>query len=527
MSVSILSRHNQASEEPVVGTKAWTGRRATSRDVVAGLSVTLLIIPQSMAYAELAGLPSVHGLYASALPLVAAGFFASCPYLQTGPVALTALLTHGALVTIATPGSPQYTGAAALLALIVGLTRLAIAALRSGKVTYLMSQPVVRGFTSGAAILILLSQFPSTLGMTAAGESGLVGNTFRALSSPASWNLTALLLTVLTVAITLLARRIHPLFPGALVAVLGGVLFSAVAGYQGPIVGEIPASLLPPLSLTLPWSLLPALVVPGVVIALVGFAETTAIARSFATQDRARWSPDREFLAQGAANLVSGVCGGMPADGSLSRSSLNHLSGAGSRWSGAITGLAVLLFLPFAGVLSALPKAVLAGIVIAAVGGLVHPRLLLNVWALSRIQALVVWLTLALCLLLAPRIEQALLLGILVSLAIHVWRERRAGFHSWMEGDILHLEVTGTLWFASAPRLEEALTSRLSDAGGVSEVVIHLEGLGRIDLTGALVLKRAVEEMRALGIPSSLKGVPPHAHELINNIFGMPPATYL
>ena len=526
MSAPIPSRRNGGGGDSVVAADAWTRGRATSRDVVAGLSVALLIIPQSMAYAELAGLPSVHGLYASALPLVAAGFFASCPYLQTGPVALTALLTHGALVTIATPGSPRYTGAAALLALVVGLTRLAFAALRSGKVTYLMSQPVVRGFTSGAAILILLSQFPSTLGMAAAGESGLVGNTYRALSSPEAWNLAAAALAILTVAVTLLARRIHPLFPGALAAVLGGAVFSVLAGYEGPIVGDIPGSL-PPIGLALPWGLLPGLVVPGVVIALVGFAETTAIARGFATQDRAHWSPDREFLAQGAANVVSGICGGMPADGSLSRSSLNRLSGAGSRWSGAITGLAVLVFLPFAGVLSSLPKAVLAGIVIAAVGGLVRPRLLVNVWALSRTQALVVWLTLALCLLLAPQIEQALLLGILLSLGIHVWRERRAGFHSWMEGEVLHLEVMGILWFASAPRLEEALIGQLTGAAGVSEVVLHLEGLGRIDLTGALVLKRAVDEMRALGIPSSLKGVPPQARDLIDNIFGLPPATYL
>ena len=526
MSLPHPARRGRDLEDPIIRAETWTAGRATSRDVVAGLSVSLLIIPQSMAYAELAGLPTVHGLYASALPLVAAGLFASCPYLQTGPVALTALLTHGALVTVAAPGSPRYAGAAALLAVVVGLTRLSIAAFRAGKVTYLMSQPVVRGFTSGAAILILLSQFPSTLGMTAAGESGLVGNTLRALGSPASWSPAAVALTLLTVTVTLLGRRIHPLFPGALAAVVGGVLFSVLAGYRGPIVGDIPGSL-PPIGLGLPWGLLPALVVPGVVIALVGFAETTAIARGFATQDRARWSPDREFLAQGAANAVSGVCGGMPVDGSLSRSSLNRLSGAGSRWSGAITGLAVLLFLPFAGMLSALPKAVLAGIVIAAVGGLVRPRLLFNVWALSKVQALVVWLTLALCLLLAPRIEQALLLGILLSLAIHVWRERRAGFRSWREGEVLHLEVTGILWFASAPRLEEALAGRLTDAVDTSEVVFHLEGLGRIDLTGALVLKRAVDEMRALGIPSSLQGVPPQARELIDNIFGMPPRTYL
>lgn len=524
--VSVRVVRNGGDEGAILGAAAWTARRLTSRDVAAGLSVALLIIPQSMAYAELAGLPSVHGLYASALPLIAAGLFASCPYLQSGPVALTALLTHGALVTLAAPGSPEYVGAAALLALIVGIARLAIALVRAGKITYLMSQPVVRGFTSGAAILILLSQFPSALGLTAPGDGGLVGNTVEALLRPGAWNAAAIVLTVLTVAITLLGRRIHPLFPGALAAVVGGVLFATLTDYGGPIVGSIPGSL-PPLSLSLPWTMAPALVFPGVVIALVGFAETTAIARSFAPADRARWSPDREFLAQGAANVVSGICGGMPADGSLSRSSLNHLSGAGTRWSGAITGLAVLVFLPFAGVLSSLPKAVLAGVVIAAVAGLVRPRLLMGVWTLSRTQALLMWFTLALCLLLAPRIEQALLLGILVSLAIHVWRERRAGFDWWMDAGVLHLEVKGILWFASAPRLEEALMNRLSDSGRVREVVMHLEGLGRIDLTGALVLKRVVDETRELGIPSSLRGVPPQARTLIDNVFGMPPATYL
>ena len=502
--------------------QGWADRRGTSRDIIAGLSVALLIIPQSMAYAELAGLPSVHGLYASAIPLVVAGLLASCPYLQTGPVALTALLTHGALVTIAVPGSSEYVGAAALLALIVGLARLAVGFIQAGKVTYLMSQPVVRGFTSGASILILLSQFPSTLGMTGGSESGLVGNTIRVLGSPGSWSVAAAVLTALTVAATLLARKIHVLFPGALVAVIGGVLFSVLFGYAGPVVGNIPGSL-PPFSLVLPWTLLPQLVVPGAVIALVGFAESTAISRSFATQDRVAWNPDREFVAQGAANLASGVFGGFPVDGSFSRSSLNHLSGARSRWSGAVTGLAVLFFLPFAGLLSALPKAVLAGIVIAAVAGLVKPLVLVSVWRLSRIQALVVWFTMAMCLLLAPRIEQALLLGILVSLAIHVWRERRAGFDSWMKGDVLHLEVIGILWFASAPRLEEAITARLARAGDVSEVVIHLEGLGRIDLTGALVLKRVVEEVSQSGTPATLTGVPPQAQELIDNVFGMLP----
>ncbi len=500
----------------------WPQRRGVSRDAVAGLSVALLIIPQSMAYAELAGLPSVHGLYASAVPLMAAGLLASCPYLQTGPVALTALLTHGAVATVVPAGSPEYVGAAALLALLVGLARIVVGLVQAGKVTYLMSQPVLRGFTSGAAILILLSQFPSTLGITGGSEEGLVRNTIRVLSSPGSWSPAAAILAALTAAVTLLARRIHRLFPGALVAVAGGVLFSVLVGYGGPVVGEIPGSL-PPFSLALPWSLLPQLVVPAAVIALVGFAESTAISRSFATRDRVAWNPDREFVAQGAANLASGVFGGFPVDGSFSRSSLNHLSGAWSRWSGVVTGLAVLVFLPFAGLLSALPKAVLAGIVIAAVAGLVQPRLIVGVWKLSRIQALVVWFTLGMCLLLTPRIEQALLLGILLSLAIHVWRERRAGFDSRREGSVLHLEVTGILWFASAPRLEEAIVEELNRNEGVTEVVLRLDGLGRIDLTGALALKRIVDAVGGSGVPATLAGVPPQARELIDNVFGSLP----
>ncbi len=514
-------------EGRVLAGDAWRRRRASKSDLVAGLSVAMLVIPQSMAYAELAGLSGFHGLYSAALPLVAAGLFASCPYIQTGPVALTALLTHGALVTIAAPGSPEYAGSAAILALVVGATRIAIGFVQAGKVTYLMSQPVLRGFTSGAAILILLSQLPSAVGLVSPrSESGPVANALTVLGAAGSWNWAAIALAAGTVAATLAARRIYVHLPGALIAVLAGIAVSLWTGYAGPVVGDVPGAVPLP-SLALPWRQFPQLVFPGIVIALVGFAESTAIARGFASRDRVRWLPDREFLAQGTANVVSSLFSGMPVDGSFSRSNLNHLCGAVSRWSGIITGVAVFLFLPFAGVLSQLPKAVLAGVVIAAVVGLVRPVLVVTVWKLSRVQAIVVWFTLVMCLLLAPRIEQALLLGILMSLAIHVWRERRAGFASWMEGDVLHLEAMGILWFASAPRLEEAVMGRLAEAGSVSAVVIHLDGLGRIDLTGALALKRVVEEIRTLGVPSSLEGVPPQSKKIVTNVFGMPPETYL
>ena len=492
------------------------------RDLLAGLTVALVLVPQSLAYAELAGLPNVHGLYASAVPLIAAAVFASCPYLQTGPVALTALLTYGALVPLAPVAGETYVGAAALLALIVGVTRVAIGLMKTGWVSYLMSQPVLVGFTSGAAVLIILSQVPGALGVTQ-GARGPVAGSVAALLSPDHWNLTALGMAAMTLAVTLLSRRLHALLPGALIAMLAGIAFSMRVGYDGPVVGSVVAQL-SPMSLGLPWSMAPQLLLPGVVIALVGFAEAAAIAQTFASRERARWDPDKEFLSQGAANLAAGIFSGFPVGGSFSRSSLIHLAGAVTRWSSAVTGVALLLFLPFTELLAPLPKAVLAGVVIASVTGLVRPRQLWSYWRLSRVQALVAWATFGLCIILSPRVEQAVLLGVLFSLGAHMWRERRAGFYFELDGRVLRIEAQGVLWFASAPRLQEQILSQLAEAGDVDELVINLGGLGRIDLTGALVLKRILDEAGAVGIKGSLKDVPPHARRILDNVLRMSPS---
>lgn len=484
--------------------------------------MALVLIPQGLAYAEVAGLPTVHGLYASAAPLLAAALFASCPYLQTGPVALTALLTYGALVPLAEAGTSAYVGAAALLALVVGATRLLIGLLKAGWVSYLMSQPVLTGFTSGAAILIIFTQVPGALGMGAGGR-GPVAAFLGVMSDPQAWNSMAVALTVMTMVVSLGARRIHPLLPGALLAAVLGIVFSVRLGYSGPVVGEVSAQL-PPVSGGIPWGLGPGLLLPGVVIALVGFAESAAIAQAFASRERARWNPDQEFLSQGVANLAAGIFSGFPVGGSFSRSSLNHLSGATTRWSGAFTGLAVLLILPFTSLLAPLPKAVLSGVVIAAVAGLVRPRQLIGLWRLSRVQAMVAWATFALCLLLSPRVEQAVLLGVLISLAAHVWRERLAAFDIEMDGRTLRIDARGVLWFASAPRLQEQILSELAEATDVDEVVIDLSGLGRIDLTGALVLRRILDEVGAVGVRGSLVEVPPHAARILDNVIRLRPS---
>jgi SulP family sulfate permease len=474
-----------------------------------------------MAYAELAGLPAYVGLYAAALPPIAAAFFASSPYLQTGPGAVTALLSLGALLPLAAPGSPEFMGLAALLALVVGATRVAIGFLRAGSVAYLMSQPVLQGFTSAAAILIVGSQLPGALGVQAPGD-GVLGRAVWALGQPGEWEMASLALTAATVAVVFLSRKIHPLVPGVLLATAAGLAFSVLSGYQGPRIGAIPAGL-PPISLDLPWTALPSLALPGVVIALVGFAEAASISRTFAAQDRTPWDPSREFVSQGVANLASGLSGGFPVGGSFSRSSINRLAGAGTRWSGAVTGLVVLVFLPFAQVLAPLPRAILSAIVIAAVVTLIRIPGLLRIWQFSKPQALIAWHTFALTIVLAPRLEQAVVLGILFALGVHLWREMPLGLDSWTEGATLHLAPKGVLWFGSAPGVERVMRRSLAAAQNVKDVAVHLGGLGRLDYTGALFLRDLRQDAESRGLQLRLEDVPPHAHRIVRSVLDWEP----
>jgi len=383
----------------------------------------MVLIPQSMAYAELAGLPSHIGLFASALPPILAALFASSPYLQTGPVALTSLLTFGALASLADPGSADYVALAALLALMVGVTRLLLGLFRLGVVTYLMRDPVVTGFTSAAAILILASQLPKALG-TATPPGGVLWRAGWSLGHPGGWETASLAIAATTVLLVLAGRRVvHRMFPGALIAVGGGISVSRLTDYAGPMVGDVPTAL-PTLSLDLPWGSTGSLLVGGILIALVGFAEPASIARVFADEDGQRWSANREFVSQGVANLAAAVSGSFPVGGSFSRSSLNRLAGARTRWSGLVTGITVLVFLPFADVLAPLPRATLGGVVIAAVVGLVRPRRLLGMARISPADAFVAWVTFFATLALSPRVEQGVLVGILISLAVGLRRRR-------------------------------------------------------------------------------------------------------
>lgn len=462
------------------------GKKPGVGDLLAGLSVAMVLIPQSIAYADIAGLPPYVGLFAAAFPLLVFALFASSPYLQTGPVAVTSLLTIGVLATQAeTLTTDELVKQAALLAIIVGLIRFFLGIFRLGVVAYLLAEPVMIGFTSGAGLVIIGSQLPKALGLTQqpAGALPNYGNpilrTLWTFAHPGEWQPEALFLGAVTLVLMLGGRKVHKLFPGVLFAVIFGVAYSRITNYGGVVIGEIPQGL-PPFSLDLPWGDIPTLLVGGIVLALVGFAEPASIARTFAGEDGDKWSASQEFFSSGCANLVAGVTGAFPVGGSFSRSSVNRFAGAQSKWSGGVTGLVVLAFLPFAGVLGPLPDAVLGSIVVGAVYTLVKPGRLIGLWKRSKSQAMLTYITFALTLLTPPEVYYAVIIGIAIAWAHHYFLKFRVEVSQPMNNSLL-LRPVGMLWFASNGAFERQLGEALRNHPQATSVEIDLSDIPSID----------------------------------------------
>lgn len=430
---------------------------------------------------------------------------------------MTSLLTLGALSALAVPGSERYVALAALLALLVGAIRVLMGSVRAGYIAYLLSQPVITGFTTGAAVVIVASQIPSLVDIDVAPGNPLV-TAVEALRQPASWQVGSILIGVGVAMIMLGGRLIHRLFPGVLVAVIAATAYSAMSDFGGSTVGEV-ASGLPPFSLVFPWDSALSLLVPALVIAVVGFSEPASIARYYATIERKRWDPDRELVSQGVANLAAAFGGGFPAGGSFSRSALVREAGAKTKWAGGITGLVVLCMLPFMGLLSALPIAALAAGIIVAVRDLISIKPFKEYRTYARLQFYVAVITFIATLITAPHVERGVLVGIGVAIAAHLWRELRLSIPAWVSNsDTLHLAPKGVLYFASAPGLEHAFGNLLNEHPEANKLVVHLNGLGRVDLTGALALRGLLKDAVEAGLVAKIEDIPPQARKVVERV---------
>ncbi len=490
------------------------------QEALAGLTVGLMIIPQGVAYAALAGMPLITGIYASLLPALIAVLFSASPRLSVGPTALTCLLVSASLTGLAAPGSAQWVQLAMWLALLSGLLQVVLGLVRFGWLLNLVNAPVLMAFTQAAAVLIIASQLPALLGLASWD---------RALD-PAAWHLPAAAFGLGTIAVLLLARRLGPKVPAVLAVVVAGAAISHVTGFEaagGAVIGNLPQGLP---ALVWPgwpgWDVLAQLLLPTLVITLVSFLETASSAQVDSAQRGARWDQDQDLIGQGLAKLASGFSGAFPTSSSFSRSALNLYAGARTGWAGVASVVVVLVaLLLFTPALHAVPRAVLAAIVVLPVAGLLQPRAFLRLWRLSRVEASIAAVTAAVTVLSAPRLYWGVLAGVVMSLAHFLYlrlhpRIIEVGLHPdgslrdrhlWqlppLAEALYALRMDAALDFGSAAAFERAIADHLAAHPDTRAVMLIAHPMNWTDATGADAFGRVRQQLRARGVTLHLVGL--------------------
>jgi len=490
-------------------------------ELFAGLSVGLMVIPQGVAYAALAGMPLITGIYASLLPALVAVLFSASTRLSVGPTALTAMLVSASLAGMAAPASAEWVNLAIWLSVLTGLLQIVLGFARFGWLLNLVSSPVLTAFTQGAALIILGSQLPALLGFTKGWSS---------LTNSSNISLYSLAFGLVSLAVLLLSKRLKPTFPTVLVVVLGAASLSWGLGLQSQgvaVVGALPQGL-PMLVLpqAIDWTTLQQLVLPTLVITLVSFLETASSAKVDNERKGQRWDQDQDLIGQGLGKLASALSGAFPTSSSFSRSALNLYAGAQTGWATVISVFVILLaLLVLTPVLAYVPQSVLSAIVIAAVLGLLKPQAFVRLLKVNRVEGVIALLTFGITLVAAPRLYWGVLAGVVMGLSYFLYtrlhpRIIEVGLHAdgslrdrhlWtlppLARHLYALRMDAELDFAAASGLERAITEHLNAHPGVRHVCLFAQPINRIDVTGVESFAQIRRQLAARDITLHISGI--------------------
>jgi SulP family sulfate permease len=513
-----------------------------TNDLVAAAIVTIMLIPQSLAYAMLAGLPPEIGLYASILPIIAYALFGTSRALAVGPVAVISLMTLTAASAVAAPGSPDFIAATLILALLSGLILIFMGVLRLGFLANLLSHPVVSGFITASGIIIATSQLKSVLGIKASGEAmpELVTTLIENVNDTNPYTLaigviaTGFLFWVrkglkpllirfgLAARAADLAAKAGPIVAVAL-SILAVIAFDLEAkGVK--VVGSIPQSL-PPFTVPLfDAELWQRLAIPALLLSIIGFVESVSVAQTLAAKKRQRIVPDQELIGLGAANVAAAFSGGYPVTGGFARSVVNFDAGAETPAAGAFTAMGILLAALFlTPLLASLPIATLAGTIIVAVLSLVDFKTPRVIWSYSKPDFAAMAATIAVTLLIG--VEPGVIAGVGLSLALFLWRSSRP--HAAIVGRvpetehfrnikrhkvftdprILTIRIDESLTYLNARWLEEFVLEQVAEHPELRHLILMCSAINAIDAS-------ALESVEAINHRLSDSGVALHLSEV-------------
>ena len=498
------------------------------RDLAAGAVVAVVLAPQGMAYAILAGLPPIIGLYAATVPLLVYALVGSSRHLSVGPVAIVSLLVHVACSKVAPPGTTAYLAAALQLALLTGLLQLLLGTVRAGFMVNFLSRAAVGGFTSAAALLIALSQMKSLLGIFGGSSGSAFQLATGLISHLGSLHPLTMSLGLGAIGLLLILQHLAPRIPGPLVVVVFGTLLTAMlnldqAGVK--TVGDLPHGLppfsVPVFSIERLISLLPA----SLTIAMIGYLESFAVAGIIADKEKYRIDPNRELLGLGAANLAAAFFSGYPVTGGFSRTAVNHRAGARTGLAGLVTALIIsVILLWFTHLFHYLPTTVLAAIVIIAVAGLVETAEARYLFRVKPSDGMTFLLTFLVTL--AFGVEWGIVAGVIFSLLVFIWRSAHPHIAQlgWLAEEgvfrnilrypeavvppgILLLRVDASLYFANMAFVEDWLRCTLAGRSDVTLIIFDMSGVNDMDAVALSVMERIVDGYAERDIAVAFSGM--------------------
>lgn len=517
-------------------------RDMLTNDLVAAVIVTIMLIPQSLAYALLAGLPPEAGLYASILPIILYAIFGTSRALAVGPVAVVSLMTAAALGQVAEVGSVGYAAAALVLAGLSGAMLLLLGVFKLGFLANFLSHPVIAGFITASGVIIAASQLKHILGIQASGHSlpHLLGDMWRHL--PQTNPFTLAIGVAATAFLFWVRKGLKPLLrksglsprmadigakagPVAAVVVTTAVVW--LFGLEGrgvAIVGTVPQSL-PPFTIpTFDLDLVRLLLVPALLISIIGFVESISVAQTLAAKKRQRIDPDQELIGLGAANIGAAFSGGFPVTGGFSRSVVNYDAGSETPAAGAYTavglGIAALALTPL---IHFLPKATLAATIIVAVLSLVDFSILKKTWAYSRADFAAVAATILLTLLVG--VEAGVSAGVVLSIGLHLFKTSRPHiaevgqvpgtehFRNINRHDVLTdpavltVRIDESLYFANARFLEDYILDRVIGDEDLRHVILMCSAVNEIDMSALESLEAINHRLHDMGMKLHLSEV--------------------
>ncbi len=507
---------------PFLGWLPEVNRTTLKADFIAGLTVALVAIPQSLAYAQLAGVPAYYGLYASLLPVIVGALLGSSPALSTGPVAMTSLLTAASVMTLASYGTEQFYAYVILMALLSGLFQIGLGVGRMGVLINFLSYPVLRGFINAAAIIIALSQLPAMLGLQLKNSTHFLSDVLHVVEHANLMHTLSLTFGVASLVLLALIKKFTPRLPGVLIVVTLATYISYLIGFEadgGVVVGVIPQGLpslsMPPMDWGVSMQMLPA----AFVIAIISFMEAMSSSKIIAIKTRTQWDENQELIGQGIAKVVAAFSHAMPVSGSFSRSALNLASGAKTGLASIFSALFVLLtLLFFTPLLYHLPKPVLAAVIMMAVFSLISIETIKDAWTANKLDGVAAVVTFFATLIFAPNIQNGILTGIILSLTLFLFRTMKPRIvvlgvdeHGTLRSakrfklpglhpDVTAIRFDGQLYFANVSYFEESVLYMISSNPALKVILVVGNGINGLDASGVEMLKTLLERLGQTGI---------------------------